>query len=319
MNTKKIEIYEALVYTVFATALLCIIYYLFFFDPVNYTVVLITEDRWAENATVVSYAITGILLLLLSCRQGPGLRRVVWAIIGMSALVIACDEISWGQRIIGIGAPSFIKENNLQGELTLHNLESFSNINSMSHKIAGYLILLWSLFSVVISFRLKRQQEMLMNIGIPIIHWKLLPIFILTSFFLIFYPTVKADEISEFLLGLAGMIWAVDLFLGNYYEKRPQGLAVLSVMGGAFLVVTLTSAVLVQICPGPIRGRINSMASSNGYPQFGMYRQAQVLYDYIYEHPQYIKPDTMLNHGKMLLEAGKESEAVLILTQAEKK
>ncbi len=52
------------------------------------------------------------------------------------------------------------------------------------------------------------------------------------------------------------------------------------------------------------------------YPRYGMYDQAQEIFEYIYAHPEYIMPDTRINHAKMLLEAGRSDRAFDILTQA---
>jgi tetratricopeptide (TPR) repeat protein len=62
---------------------------------------------------------------------------------------------------------------------------------------------------------------------------------------------------------------------------------------------------------------LNLMASRD-YPERGMYGQAQVLYNYIYQHPQYLSNKTRLNHVKMLQDTGKEADAIQILSGAAK-
>ena len=52
------------------------------------------------------------------------------------------------------------------------------------------------------------------------------------------------------------------------------------------------------------------------YPEKGMYDQAHRIYLYIYAHPQYLRDDTRINHGRILLKAGKQSEAFHVLSRA---
>ncbi len=302
------------VFTVLALALLTMVYYLFYYDPVNY-VYMITEDNWAEYSTSVNYAITGILLLFLSFRVKTPLPRVIYLLIGISAVFIAGEEISWGQRLISLPSSlSFIKESNLQGEVTLHNLQMFETVNSKLHSIAAYLILIWSLISIILSLRMQWLKEKVLDIGLPILPMKLLPMFLLVIYFFLFYPTAKADEIGEFFLSIAVMLWAVDLFIGNYGDKQPGKWTFIKGSAGAFLVVAFIVTTLMYVRPGSIGWRMNKTASRD-YPSFRMYEQSQVLYEYIYKHPKYILPDTRKNHAAMLLEAEKQAEASNIISQ----
>lgn len=43
-------------------------------------------------------------------------------LLGLMLFVVAGEEISWGQRILGIKSPEFFKENNTQGETNFHNM-----------------------------------------------------------------------------------------------------------------------------------------------------------------------------------------------------
>ncbi len=313
-NIENKQLCGAVFYTLLALISLGMVFYLFYYDPVNY-VALITEDRWGEYGTSVSFAIAGILLLLLSFKQGPYLPRIIWALIGVAALFIAGEEISWGQRILGVATPDSLKQYNVQGEITFHNLEAFRAINNKLHKIAAYLILIWSSFSVILAVRMQRMKEKIMAIGLPVIPLKLLPMFLLVAFFFMFYPTAKADEVGEFFLGIAVMMWGVDLFLAHYWANRPDNLISLSVAGGALLIVAFLVICLTHVRPGGLKYRLNLMASRD-YPNFEMDKQAQVLYEYIYLHPHYIQSDTRKNHAEMLLKAGKQAEASQVLLQA---
>lgn len=299
---------ELKIFTILALVLLAMVHYLFYYDPVNY-VFMIAEDHWAEYSTSVNYAISGILLLFLSFRVKTSLPRILYLLIGISAILIAGEEISWGERLISLPSSiSFIKEYNLQGEITLHNLQMLETINSRLHSIAAYLILIWSLISIILSLRMQWLKERLLDIGLPILPMKLLPMFLLVVYFFLFYPTAKADEVGEFFLSIAVMLWAIDLFIGNYWDKLPGKLAFITSSVGAFLVVAFIVTCLMYVqTHSSIGWRLNSMASRT-YPKFRMYEQAQVLYEYIYKHPKYIRTNTRKNHAAIirLLEAEKQ-------------
>jgi len=313
-KTANVHLFETIVYTLLATAAVGIIFYLFHFAPVTYTI-LVTEDKWGEYGSFVSSGIAGALLLALSFRRGPYLRRVMWVMIGLAAIFFAGEEISWGQRIIGLSTPEFLLQYNFQGEVNLHNMKAVHAMHLVSK--AGYVVLAWSIFSMMVSIRMPRLEEKIMAIGVPLIPIRLIPIFVLVPFFFLLHPTAKSNEIAELFLGIAVVMWAVDLFLGHGWIKPPAGLTVVCLMVGMLFLVAIMSATLPYMYSSPLTWRLNLMATRD-YPNHGMYDQAQRLYDYIYAHPHHITPATKIDHGRMLLELGKQSEAFDVLSKAVK-
>jgi hypothetical protein len=86
-----------------------------------------------ESLTVVYFLITSILLVVCVVRLQPStLEKKYYAlkrlsIVGIALLffVGAGEEMSWGQRIFHVATPQAVKEANVQGELTIHNLAFF--------------------------------------------------------------------------------------------------------------------------------------------------------------------------------------------------
>jgi hypothetical protein len=138
-----------LVYALFAALSAGIVFYLFYYDPVNFAL-FITEDHFAEYGTSVSFGLAGIILLILSLAPGPKIRRVVWMFIGITSLVIAAEEISWGQRIFNIETPAALGEQNLQNEISIHNLVAFKSSTLNLHNYAAYLILSYLFISLTV-------------------------------------------------------------------------------------------------------------------------------------------------------------------------
>lgn len=54
---------------------------------------------------------------------------------GLLFLLVALEEISWGQRIFGVETPDFLTSRNLQKETNLHNLESEG-----ANRLLGFLV-----------------------------------------------------------------------------------------------------------------------------------------------------------------------------------
>ncbi|MBK8021614.1 MAG: hypothetical protein IPK19_09330 [Chloroflexi bacterium] len=87
---------------------------------------LAREDSVIEWLTVIVFIVGGFYAGLSAGRL---LRRRRWALglvfsgVALMAIFIAGEEISWGQRILGIETPEWMAEINWQGELNLHNTD----------------------------------------------------------------------------------------------------------------------------------------------------------------------------------------------------
>jgi hypothetical protein len=315
-NAAKSYHIETAIYSLLALAAVSFVFYLFYFDPVNYTR-LLTDDQIGEYSTSVGFALSALMLMALSSRKGPLLRRVMWAIMGLIALFIAGDEISWGQRIFHLSTPEALRQINVQGEITFHNIEAIDPIDTAM--ILAYLVLAWSVFSVVVSTRMPVLESKLLTIGLPLIPIQLIAMFLSVPFFYFFTnkPIAQEGEIGEIFFGIAVTLWSIDLFLRYAWIKRVEGLPAVSIKFGMLFLVAVLSAILTQSHsdPGLIGWRLNFTAMRD-YASVGMYDQAQQLYEYIYAHPNYLSPDTRINHGRMLLKMGRKKEAFLVLSDA---
>ena len=87
-----------------------------------------SEDGPLEWIQFIEYAISSILALLIYVRtkRKKDINSIIWLLIAFLSFVIAGEEISWGERITGIGINS-ISDINVQGETNFHNLPFFHN------------------------------------------------------------------------------------------------------------------------------------------------------------------------------------------------
>lgn len=81
------------------------------------------EDGPVEWAGFAGFLV-GALALLAAARRQPDRRAAVALLLGgLGLLVVAGEEISWGQRLFGLETPVALAEANTQDELTLHNVD----------------------------------------------------------------------------------------------------------------------------------------------------------------------------------------------------
>ena len=87
-----------------------------------------SEDGPLEWMQFLEYAVSSFLALLIyiKTKRKKNINSIFWFLIALLTLLVAGEEISWGERIIGIGN-NFISEINVQGETNFHNLPFFHN------------------------------------------------------------------------------------------------------------------------------------------------------------------------------------------------
>jgi tetratricopeptide (TPR) repeat protein len=136
----------------------------------------------------------------------------------------------------------------------------------------------------------------------------------LAPYFFIFHPLAKNGELGEMFLGITVLVWAVDLSTLSIERKQFSGFTSVLTGTGILLLAGIIAAGLTYKHSTRVTERLNVMASRD-YFKREMYEQAQTIYTYIYQHPQYLMKSTRINHAKMLLATGEEAEATQILIE----
>lgn len=77
------------------------------------------EDGFFEYLTALFFLFASIVFLGLAKKQ----RNIFFLGLGLLMFLGCGEEISWGQRIFGWGTPEGLRQHNVQGETTLHNIE----------------------------------------------------------------------------------------------------------------------------------------------------------------------------------------------------
>lgn len=104
------------------------------------------EDGVFENLTALYLFLTSLIFAIafFRFRNSPWLLRLSYAGLALIFFVGAGEEISWGERIFGWNEQNFIRERNVQGELTLHNLEYFQGEDSILPVSISQLFILFT-------------------------------------------------------------------------------------------------------------------------------------------------------------------------------
>jgi hypothetical protein len=121
------------------------------------------EDNFFEWLTAVFCLFSAILFLLNYVKS----KNFFFLILFFLLFIGFGEEISWGQRILNFDTPEKIKEVNLQGEFTIHNLELFSSTDLQGNRKD-----IWNrVYSINLLFRIF---SMLFGIILPfcIYHFK---------------------------------------------------------------------------------------------------------------------------------------------------
>lgn len=87
---------------------------------------------WVQEDSVLEYLqalifLASSLLSIVAClrffRQRERGLGVLFVLLGVGLAFVAAEEVSWGQRLLDIANPEYFKNNNMQKEITVHNLK----------------------------------------------------------------------------------------------------------------------------------------------------------------------------------------------------
>lgn len=139
---------------------------------------LLDEDgpiEWLTVAFCFAAFVGGIGVSLRRARAGfPG-QAVIFGIAGVVMLLVAIEEISWGQRVFGIETPEFFETANKQRELNIHNI-------GITLSIVNFGMMLVGAYGATIGF-INRRWKLNQLLNVP--EYLIVPPAFLTSAFLL--------------------------------------------------------------------------------------------------------------------------------------
>jgi len=161
----------------------------------------VQEDQPLEWATFWGFMVAGVLFMRAAILQRQtGQTRLPWFFAGLAVfcVLVAMEEISWGQRVLGYSPPRYFLENNFQQELNLHNVMAAS----MRKQLLAAIFVVYGMLLPLLE-RIPKGRTLLRKFQITSPPAGLAPIFVVLLGLLIAYPLSYTGEIIETCMALA--------------------------------------------------------------------------------------------------------------------
>ncbi len=160
----------------------------------------VQEDEFLEWGTFWAFLLAAGWFVIAAVRERRAQGGVPWFHLGVAlfCFVVAMEEISWGQRILGYRPPTYFLANNFQQELNFHNVVD-TGLRKLAFKaiLAGYGVALPLLAAwPAVGVRLRW-------LGVPAPHPAMVVPFALTALVYEVYPWSHTGEWVELVAGLA--------------------------------------------------------------------------------------------------------------------
>jgi hypothetical protein len=183
--------------------------YLYFFN-LPFLTAITREDSVTESLSAVFYLTAAALFFVLWVKLG--FRNIFVLGYALLFLVVGGEEISWGQRIIGIQTPDSLAEVNVQRELNLHNIDGINqHIRIVALAVVLGIAILMPLAERFVPF----LRGLITRFAIPVVPAWTIPITLVAVSFMA-VPRVlwggavfALDEIGELYLSVVFLIFAL--------------------------------------------------------------------------------------------------------------
>jgi hypothetical protein len=97
-----------------------------------------SEDHVIEWMTAFAFATVAVIATRsVYLFKSNWLLVAAFSCVTLISIFIAGEEISWGQRLLGLESPEYFMVQNVQEETTLHNLESVQDLMGLGYLIVG--------------------------------------------------------------------------------------------------------------------------------------------------------------------------------------
>lgn len=158
---------------------------------------LAQEDAWIEWLTVGFFLTAGGLFFVTAKRHGFVQAWIVVAA-GLFCLVVAGEEISWGQRLVGFVPPEIFLESNYQQELNVHN---FTRNLFKPKWLVVAILSVWGVLLPMVA-RFAASLPLPKHLGITLLPVSFLPWSLVGIGLLLEYPVDLTSEYVEMFTGL---------------------------------------------------------------------------------------------------------------------
>ena len=118
--------------------------------------------EWSQFVAILAASLIFARVAWLTLQAGRRGLAILFVLVAVGAFVVAGEEISWGQRILGFLTPDALKDVNHQGEANVHNISTLQPVFNLGELLVGLygfgVPLLWANSSVRNRLRLDRLR-----------------------------------------------------------------------------------------------------------------------------------------------------------------
>ena len=166
------------------------------------------ENVYTKEDGSVEYG-TAFMLLCISLLQLyrfqvlQNYKGLLWKIGVLGFVVIfffgAGEEISWGQRILGIESSKYFLENNAQKEMNLHNMVvNGTKVNKVIFsQLLTFVLVIYLLILPVLYRKFGKLKNLMAAFAVPLVQWHHSLAFILVTIAIFAIPSSRKWELYE--------------------------------------------------------------------------------------------------------------------------
>lgn len=221
---------------------------------------LLSEDLTLESIQSFAYIGAGLLGLIagsICLRKRHLLYGLILVLFALMMFFAGLEEISWGQRLLGLSPPAWVRRNNIQSEMNLHNLRSFQPYLHLAYFLAG---LLFSFAWLALRHLLARgwiSDSLKKSLVLFIPGWYLmsygLPAFLIYGFFI--SPHLLAAKADRLMMRLLRWLH-LPAYRNQFMRIHDQEVAEFFLAIGFFLLALAIIYKLKRLAnQGPTSGR----------------------------------------------------------------
>lgn len=184
---------------------------------------MISEDslvEWSQFALIAASSLISLKLSLF-LKKNNTILAIIFLVLAIGLLVVAGEEISWGQRILEIQTPQQLAQRNLQEEITIHNIDVFFGLVYRGYMVIGLLgSSLWMIKNSL-NKRLFAPLNQIVDIFIP--DWYLFIYFLIVfiyNFDRIYISRYVGESLSEEPMELILMLAIFIFFFDKYVHRK---------------------------------------------------------------------------------------------------
>jgi hypothetical protein len=175
------------------------------------------EDGPIESLSAVFYLVASFGFLVAAWRSDFLRARPEWwrrALTLAWALLMFTffgEEISWGQRLLGLETPSWFAPMNRQKEINLHNIFWIEQPIGGVYRAVSIMIVLTGVLIPLFALT-ARGRRLIQRLAFPVLPWGWAALFVGCLLYDRYYPRIlglTSSEVREFLLSVGMMAFGL--------------------------------------------------------------------------------------------------------------